>query len=178
MAAAQTVVPPEVKTSAIVAVEALGDQLVLGHNRMAIDRMYPQWKERMAKRMGGIEKLEQQLEGIGAVMARNGVSLISVRVEGEPKAYEVELGEDGGFRKWLLLVPTTLKFRIVQPGDPPTDKVLKSHGFQVAIADKAQLDWTFINGSDVSVAELRSLFINLPANMELPAVRREVDGDN
>jgi len=51
---------------------------------------------------------------------------------------------------------------------------LDLYGFQVAIADKGSDDWTFISGSDISVADLRSLFTSLPANLELPEVKREM----
>ena len=179
---AQTVAPREVTVSAIAAVEALGKRVVLGDHKAAIDSMYPQWKKRMAKRFDGIEKLEEQLEGIGEEMARNGVAIISFKAQGAPSVYEVwpgKMPEDAGpdakpvFDKWLLLIPTVTQFRILQ-GDPPEPYVINSFGFQVAIADKGRDNWTFINGSDVSVSDLRSLFASLPANMELPPVKREV----
>jgi hypothetical protein len=173
-AAAQVVAPAAVKRSAIAAVEDLGDKVVKGRHRVAIDRMFPKWKERMAKRKGGLEKLEQELEGIGAMMARNGVSLISFEAVGEPSVYEVDpRGGDGGvvFEKWLVLIPTVTTFRIMDPDSPKLHEI-ESHGFQVAIAGKEKLDWTFINGSDVTVADLRSMFVTLPVNMELPKVKR------
>lgn len=180
-AVAQTVAPREATASAIAAVEALGKRVVLGNHKAAVDSMYPQWKKRMAKRYGGLEKLERQLEGIGEEMARNGVSIISFKTIGVPRVYEVwpgKLPEGAGedaepvFDKWMLLIPTLTQFRIMQ-GDPPESHVINSYGYQVAISDKARLDWTFINGSDVTVADLRSLFASLPANLELPPVRRE-----
>ena len=179
-ARAQTVAPHEVTASAVAAVEALGKRVVLGDHKAAIDSMYPQWKKRMAKRYGGLEKLEKQLEGIGGEMARNGVSIISFKTAGVPRVYEVWPGKspegeeaEPVFDKWMLLIPTVTQFRIMQ-GDPPEAHVINSHGFQVAISDKGENAWSFINGADVTVADLRSLFASLPANMELPAVKREV----
>jgi len=177
LAPAQGIAPPEVVRSAVDSVEELGKQVVLGNHRAAIDGMYPQWKQRMAKRKGGIKALERELEGIGEVLARNGMSIISFKAEGAPKVYEVFPdggGEDGEmkFKKWLVLIPTVTQFRIMQPGQPK-GHVINSHGFQVAISEKGEDDWSFINGSDVTVSDLRSLFITLPANMELPEVRRE-----
>ena len=178
--AAQAVAPREVVTSAVESVEALGKQVVLGNHKVAIEKMYPQWKERMAKRRGGIEKLEEELEGIGGMMARNGVNIISFKTQGAPRVYEVWPGKDAGganagqpvFTKWMMLVPTVMQIRIMQ-GDDPKGHVINLHGFQIAISEKGRQDWTFINGSDVTVADLRSLFPALPANMELPEVRRE-----
>lgn len=176
LATGQGAGPPEVVRSALAAVEDLGDRVVRGNYAVAIERMYPQWKERMAKRKGGIEALERELAGIGEVMARNGVSLFSFKTQGAPKVYEVWPGESSGldegetnYTKWMVLIPTVTQFRIMSPNSPKA-QVIDSQGFQVAISDKDKLDWTFINGSDVSVSDLRSLFITLPANMELPEV--------
>jgi len=181
---AQAVAPPEVVKSAIASVEVLGKKVVNSDFRAAIDQMYPQWKERMAKRKGGIKKLEQELEGVGEMMARNGVQIISFKVSGAPKSYEVWPGDtsesaDGeiNYTKWLMLIPTVTQFRIFHDKGPKA-AVIDSHGFQVAISDKGKNDWTFINGSDVTVSDLRSLFITLPANMELPLVKREAAKGN
>ena len=176
---AQTVAPPDVVKSAVASVEALGKKVVNSDYKAAIDSMYPQWKERMAKRKGGMQKLEDELAGIGEFMARNGVQIISFKVVGAPKSYEVWPGEntDGevgkiNHTKWLLLIPTVTQFRIFHD-DSPKGTVINTYGFQVAISDKGENNWTFIDGSDVSVSDLRSLFITLPGNMELPPVKRE-----
>lgn len=176
---AQTVAPPDVVKSAITSVEALGKKVVNSDFKAAIDSMYPQWKKRMAKRKGGLKKLEQELEGIGEMMARNGVQIISFKTVGAPKSYEVWPGDNANaaageinYTKWLLLIPTVTQFRIFHD-ESPKGSVINSQGFQVAIADKGKNNWTFINGSDVSVSDLRSLFITLPANMDMPQVKRE-----
>jgi len=174
----QVVPPPEVAASAIAAVEDLGKQVLLGRHKVAIERMYPRWKERMAKRVGGMDALEKQLEGIGEMMARQGVAVLSFRHTGVPIAYEVWPGKapEGAppvYQKWLLLVPTETEYRITQPGTPPTFHTIRSKGFQVAVSEKGKNEWTFIDGSGLSVADLRSLFITLPENMELPPVERK-----
>lgn len=176
---AEVIAPPDVVRSAISSVEALGEKVVHNDYKAAIDSMYPQWKDRMAKRKGGIKKLEAELEGIGEIMARNGVQIISFKTLGAPKTYEVWPGDNTNeavgeinYTKWLLLIPTVTQFRIFHD-DSPKGTVIDSYGFQVAIADKGKNNWTFINGSDVTVSDLRSLFITLPANMVLPLVKRE-----
>jgi hypothetical protein len=50
--------------------------------------------------------------------------------------------------------------------------IIESTGFQVAISDKGKADWTFIDGSAVSVNDLRSLFGNLPQDLELPPLEK------
>jgi hypothetical protein len=43
----------------------------------------------------------------------------------------------------------------------------------VAIADKGTSNWTFIDGSNLSLGELRKLFINLPSDLVLPPVQKK-----
>lgn len=187
LACGQIEPPADVAASAIAAVEELGKQVMLGRHKAAVDKMYPRWKERMAKRAGGMEALERQLDGIGDMMARQGVALRSFRHTGMPACYEVWPGkktavENGReveqlvYEKWLLLIPTETEYRITQPGEPGkplTFYTITSKGFQVAISDKGKNDWTFIDGASITVADLRSLFITLPEDMKLPPIERK-----
>ncbi len=176
-------VPEEIIKSAVTAVEALGKEVVLGKYQSAIDRMYPQWKERTAKKMGGMEKLEKQLEDVSKQMLKRGISITDFKPQGKPTAFEVYPGKavqiiDGKetevmrYTKWLVIVPTVTRVRMLIDGDPiPLN--YESTGFQVAISDKGSNEWFFIDGSAVTVSELRSLFITLPENMELPALDKK-----
>lgn len=178
-------VPPSVVTSAVAAVAKLGDEVVLGRYQVAIERMNPIWKERTAARMGGMAALEKQLAGVAAQMVQQGISMISFKPQGQPRAYEVSpsgkvIKENGRdverlvFTKWLVLVPTVTKFRIMRQGEP-RPLVIESTGYQVAISDKDKNDWTFIDGAGLKPADLRGIFITLPQDMELPPVgKREV----
>ena len=184
---AQVAAPAEVTSAAVAAVKAMGDQVVLGRHQEAINRMYPQWKESVAKREGGMEKLEAKLAGIVKQMNEQGVQVLSFRPEGIPTAYEVgpgkEVVEENGkkvekmiYKQWLLLIPTVTEYRITQPGkggELPKFLVITSSGFQVAISDKDKNDWTFIDGSGVTVPELRRLFITLPDTLVLPEIKRD-----
>jgi hypothetical protein len=69
------------------------------------------------------------------------------------------------------MVPTATKFRIVRPGDPKP-LVIESIGYQVAISDKGKNNWTFIDGSGLSVNDLRGLYVNLPADLQLPPLEK------
>lgn len=184
---AQAAAPVEVTNAAVAAVKVLGEQVVLGKHQVAIDRMYPEWKERAAKRAGGMEKLQQQLAGVATTMAQQGVQLISFRPQGAPISYEVlpgkETVEENGkkvekliHKNWLVLIPTVTEYRIAKPaekGGAPKFVVIQSTGFQVAVSEKDKNDWTFIDGASVTVADLRRLFITLPENMELPPIKRK-----
>jgi hypothetical protein len=176
-------VPEEIIKSAVTAVESLGKEVVLGKYQLAIDRMYPQWKERTAKKMGGMEKLEKQLEEVSKQMLKRGISITDFKPQGQPRAFEVYPGKavqiiDGKetevmrYTKWLVIVPTVTRARMLIDGDPiPLN--FESTGFQVAISDKGSNEWFFIDGSAVTVNELRSLFITLPENMELPPLEKK-----
>lgn len=178
-------VRPEVVAAAVDAVAKLGDEVVLGRYKVAVDRMNPLWKERAAQRMGGMDSLEKQLEGVAAQMVQQGISMISFKPQGQPRTYQVSPGkklvkENGVdteklvYTKWMVLVPTVTTFRILREGNPKP-LVIESTGYQVAICDKGKNDWTFIDGAGLTTNDLRSLFITLPQDMELPPVgKREV----
>jgi len=174
--------PPEIVSSASKAVADLGKEIVLGRFHVAGERMYPMWKERSAKRIGGMEKLQEQIDGVAKMMLQQGISITDFSPKGQARAYEVYPGKvvevvDGKeverlrYTKWLVLVPTVTRFRTHIKGDPIA-VIIESTGFQVAVTDKGKEDWTFIDGSGVSVNELRSLFVNLPMNLELPPLEK------
>jgi hypothetical protein len=175
-------VPPQVIASAVAAVAKLGEEVVLGRYQVAVERMNPMWKERAAKRMGGMGALEKQLAGVAAQMVQQGISMISFKPQGQPRPYEVAPGtkvvkENGVnveklvFTKWLVLVPTVRKIRILREGNPKP-VVIESIGYQVALADKGKNDWTFIDGAGLTANDLHGLFGTLPQNMELPPVEQ------
>ena len=172
--------PPDVAPSAVAAVSKLGEEVVLGHYQVAVDRMYPVWKKREADRLGGIDELEKRLAGVGVQMVQMGISLMSFKPQGPPRVYEVVPGkkvvkekgvnvEKLAFTKWMVLVPTVRKIRIQRQGVMKTE-VIESTGFQVAIADKGKNEWTFIDGAGLKPGDLRGLFSTLPKNLELPRV--------
>ncbi len=174
--------PPQVVASASKAVADLGKEVVMGRYAAAVDRMYPQWKERTAKRVGGMEKLQEQLDGVAKRMLQQGISVTDFRPQGVPRAFEVGQGkttvvENGQsvekmrYTKWMVLVPTVTKFRTLLEGES-RPIVIESTGFQVAVSDKGKDNWSFIDGSSVSVADLRSLFVNLPQDLELPPLEK------
>lgn len=192
--AAQVQAPPEVTTSAVAAVQDLGKQIELGRHQVAIDRMYPHWKEIQAQQEGGMEKLQQQVTQMTKMMAEKGITVKSYRADEKrkPTAYEVwpgkETVDENGkkvekvvFRKWLLIIPTVAEYRVMLPGErgaAPRMETIITEGFQVAISDKGKNNWTFIDGSGARVSDLRRLFITLPDNMTLPQIERRAGKAN
>ncbi len=174
--------PDAVIESAVKAVRELGEEVVLGRFHVAIEKMNPMWKKRAARRAGGMEALEEQLRQIGPRLVREGVSVISSKPEGKPTVFEVwpgrktrtengETVEEMIYTKWLIFVPTLTTYRVMLEGERSA-RVIESTGFQVAVSEKDPLDWTFIDGSSVTVNELRSLFLTLPQDLELPPIKR------
>lgn len=175
--------PADVVASAVTAVAALGDEVVLGRYQVALERMNPQWKDRTAKRMnGGIAALEKELGGVAKQMVQQGISMISFKPQGQPRSFEVGPGrkvekvngqevESLVFSKWLVIIPTVTKFRIIRPGEAKA-VVIESIGFQVAISEKGKNDWTFIDGSGLTVNDLRGLYVNLPQDLQFPPLEK------
>ena len=179
-------VPDEAIESAVAAVAALGREVVQGRYHIALERMNPKWKMRFAKRAGGMKELERQLAAVPAEMMRQGISMVSFMPQGKPRGYGVspvnrQIKEQGiaverlVCTQWLVLVPTVTRFKILQsqPGQPAKWVEIESIGYQVAISDREKLDWTFIDGAGLSANELRSVFITLPQDMELPPVGKK-----
>ena len=174
--------PADVVAAASAAVASLGNEVVLGRYQVAVERMNPLWKERTAERMGGMAELEKQLSGVAREMVQLGISMISFKPQGQPRSFEVGPGKKvdkvGGeevesliFTKWLVLIPTATKFRIIRPGETKP-LVIESIGFQAAISDKGKNDWTFIDGSGLTVSDLRGLFVTLPRDLQLPPLEK------
>lgn len=177
---AQTTAPIEVVNSAITAVNDMGRQMVLGKLKTSLERMYPQWKDRLSKKLGGDKALDQQYDQVSAEMMKQGTTLVAFKTYGFPRVYEVFPGKKVEVingkevetlinTKWLLLIPAEVRYRVLQKQETI---VIESKGYQVAIADKDKLQWSFIDGAGLTVQDLRSLFISLPKDMELPEIQR------
>jgi hypothetical protein len=174
--------PPDVVASAVSAVAQLGDEVVMGRYQVAVERMNPLWKKRTAERLGGMKELEKQLAGVAQQMVQQGISMISFKPQGAPRSYEVGPGrkvdkvageevESLIFTKWMVLIPTATTFRVMLPGEPKA-RVIESIGFQVAVSEKGKNDWTFIDGSGLTVNDLRGLYPTLPQDLEFPPLEK------
>ena len=186
-------VPAKAIASAVQAVGELGKSVVQGRYAMALERMNPKEKDRLAKQLGGLEEVEKQLEGVAAEMVKQGVRIISCKPVGMPKAYGVEpvlvkelpaggagaadLDDKKGrwfFSQWLVLVPTVTRFEVMHrpQGQPAQWIKIESLSYQVAVSDRHKEDWTFIDGAGLTAARLCGLYKTLPANIELPEVKK------
>lgn len=166
----------EVVQSAIAAVNRLGESVVKGDYATVLQRVNPTWRERLATRLGGGQAFLKQFQQAAQALTKQGMSVVSMKAQGFPQCFEVFPGKKVEMvngrsvetlisTKWLLLVPTQ---KIVRLTTPTENMMLEVTGFQVAVSDKAQLDWSFIDGAAVSVADLRAMFINFPMDQALP----------
>lgn len=90
---AQTTAPIEVVNSAIAAVNDLGKQVVLGKMKTSMERMYPQWRQRLSERAGGDAALEKTFDEMMAEMMKQGTTMISFKTFGFPTVYDVYPGK-------------------------------------------------------------------------------------
>ena len=72
-------VPQAVLDQAETATRNLGQQVVRGNHAFALQRMYPRWKKRAAKKLqGGEAELERRLDEIPRQMARQGITMLTI----------------------------------------------------------------------------------------------------
>lgn len=151
-------VPASVLAEAVKAVQAVGDATLKGKYEEVINKLYPRFRHRSAKKLGSEAALVAQLEKSLREFERSGMSILSFVAEPAMHAFDIpEFGE------WLVFVPTT---RIVRAIDPNTGKAVRMEikDYQIAILDKSPgEEWSFLNGSTLEVRELRALFPSLPA---------------
>jgi hypothetical protein len=136
--------------------------------------------------------IRKQIEGAAQRMAQEGVSIVSSvplgPPQGQPHAFEVQPGKriekiNGEeteilvFTKWLVTVPTVTTFRILVKGSRKPVYVEKI-GFQVAVADKGKDNWTFIDGSKLTVSALRRVYATLPKDLRLPPIEEREASPN
>ena len=163
-------VPPEVLNQAVIATRAMGQQILRGDYSVALERMYPRWRNRAAKKLpGGQSELARRLAEIPAEMAKQGISMLKYEVGKPAGAHEVVLlrGKDRlgkevqMYLEWLVFVPTRAEYRIIDPQTRLARRI-ETRGFQVVVKKKGTADWYFIDGRNCSLADLRSFFPGLP----------------
>lgn len=168
-------VPQSVLDKAELATRAMGQQVLEGNFGVALDRMYPRWKKRAAKKLpGGEAELARRLAEIPKEMARQGISMLKYEVQKPTSAHEVVLlrGEDRQgkavqmYLEWLVFVPTRAEYRIIDP-ETRLARRIETLGFQIALNKKGTPEWYFIDGRNCTIADLRSFFPGLPENQKL-----------
>ena len=98
-----------------------------------------------------------------------------IKTLNKKQANEMNVGE---WKEWMVFVPTR---KIVTVFDhsvsPPKLRKLQRNSFMAAICKKGTNDWTFIDGSSLTTASLRSVFPFLPRDekkLKLPKLGGKV----
>ncbi|MEO1858021.1 MAG: hypothetical protein ABGY95_11760 [Rubritalea sp.] len=157
-------------------VQKMGNEVLKSNFRYAVDKMYPRWKMRQAKRLGSEVKLLEAFNNAGVQMQEAGITIDLFVAQPALKAYKVHPKMKVGRREirssedvtyeLLVFVPTKMKMSFLIENQPKRSFLRES--FQIAIAKEGSNDWTFLDGATISVQDLRSLFPLLPHNLVLP----------
>ena len=157
-------VPADVLADAVVAVQNVGDQTLKGEYAEVVEKMYPRFQQRSAKKLGGKAKMALEMKAAVDKFAASGMKITNLTAE--PALHGFEIPE---FREWLVFVPTTRTVRRIDPETGLAQR-LEITDYQAAIRKHDGKDWTFLNGSTLSLLELRSLFPSLPNGIEKWAI--------
>ncbi|GHC48036.1 hypothetical protein GCM10007100_12330 [Roseibacillus persicicus] len=158
-------VPADVLADAVKEVQQVGDLTLKGDFMGVVDKLYPRYRHRAAKKLGGNEEMAATMKKMVDDLAASGITI--TKFVAEPALHGFDIPE---FREWLVFVPTT---RLVRRIDPATGLVerMEIKDYQVAIRKKTEgSSWSFLNGSTLNMQELRALFPTLPADIEEFAV--------
>ena len=145
--------------------------------------MYPRWRKRAAVRAGGDAQLVKKFMTVPQQMKEQGIDLLEFEVGQARSGHEVFLGRGKVkgtqepvqmYLEWLVFVPTRKVYRVIDPATRQPKK-LELKGYQVAIARKPFLEdpplkqpnWYFIDGSSLTIPDLRSFFPGLPEDQAL-----------
>lgn len=162
--------PLDVARGAARAVDAMGVELVKGRVAVTLEKMYGPWKDRAARRLGGMDKLVQVVVERRDKMQEEGMQLAMLKAGAPTSGFEVRpvmktdpksgLKEVDHYQEWLVFVPTTIRYRVIE-SDTGKTRYIEREEFQVAVAKQGTDDWEFIDGSKLTIDELRTMFPTL-----------------
>jgi len=154
-------VPAEVMANAVKAVQALGNDTMAGKFDDVLAKLYPRFRKRAAKRLGGEAALNELFVSKKQELARSGATTVSFIAE--PALHGFEIPE---FKEWLVFVPTTKQVRVINPNTGEALRI-EVRSYQVAIRKKDDgASWSFLEGLHLDSRELRALFPSIPATAE------------
>lgn len=150
--------PAKARTAA----QAMEPAILRGDLTPLLEKMHPRWKERLAKRNGGEEKLAAAFRESAKKIAAAGVQVVSFAVS-PATAKPVPVYFD---RERLVFLPTT---KMISGLDKEGKlRTIEQTGYLIAVAKTGTDDWSFIDGQTVSKADIRSLFPELKKEFVVP----------
>jgi hypothetical protein len=140
--------------------------------------MYPRWKRRLAKRHGGMEKLEVGLANAAQKQINMGMMVTSFRA-GLPTSFftvwrakkrstktgEIILDSTGReivVEHWLAVVPTATRVKVTDSQKGGKLRTLEETSYTIAVSEKGRDDWYFMTGMKPTIQDLRGMFPSLP----------------
>ncbi|MFK7910585.1 MAG: hypothetical protein AB8F34_08280 [Akkermansiaceae bacterium] len=175
-------VEPAVAVSAQAAVQKLGQEMMKGNFEYGQQRMYPRWKRRLAKRYGGMEKLEAALAGAAQQKIKMRLAVVAFQADRPTSFFSVWRTKKfnpltnkpvkdaaGNFvivEHWLAFVPTTTRVKIPDSNQGGKMVTAEEKSYTTVISEKGSNDWYFMTGLKPSIQDLRGLFPTLPPKKE------------
>lgn len=169
---------PEVASSAQAAVQKMGLEMMKGNFNYSHERMYPRWKRRLAKRHGGMERLEAGLAGAAQKQVSMGMMVTSFHADLPTSFFSVwrakkrnsttgEVVRDATGREmivehWLAVVPTLTRVKIADAQKGGKIRTLEERSYTIAVSEKGKNNWYFMTGMKPTIQDLRSMFPTLP----------------
>lgn len=156
------------EAEARLAVQTLADEVRRGNLKATAEKMYPRWRKRLAARIGGERVLAAELEAARRMMKQQGIVIESYTALQAGQAIGVRPGKgvetvNGEQREvlttteWMVFVPTVAVWRVIDP-ETGRPRRVERRSFQVAVRPKAGDEWTFIDGTNLNLSDLRGLF--------------------
>ena len=172
------VADPTVARSAQAAVQKMGVEMMKGNFSYSHDRMYPRWKRRLAKRYGGMDKLEAGLAKSAQQQINMGMLVTAFHADLPTSFFSVwraakrndvtgavvldATGREVIVEHWLAVVPTVTRVKIADKQKGGLIRTLEETSYTLAVSEKGKNDWHFMTGMKPTLQDLRSMFPSLP----------------
>ena len=156
--------------SAQKAARELSGAVKTGDMMWMVEKMYPNMKKSLARRLpGGMEQLETTYRKMGEEIKKPGIRIESYEVMAPAGEYPVKAGTE-----MLVVLPIRMVVSMKNPQNGQLVRI-EQRSFLYAIAQKGDHPtWFFIDGSSLSMNELRSYIYDIPLNIPLPPVSKKV----
>ncbi len=175
--ATQTARKPLYLKSAKLATEKLADEILKDNIDYAILNIYPRWKAHLASRVGGQQQLILKAREAVKQMRDSKTEIVDIKVGTPTDIYYVHVRQKKGLAKVvypfdynfqkLVIVPLSKHVKFGKT-NPETGKPYQAiqNSYQLAVYDEVAQTWSFIDGSGITVNDIRNLFPTIPLTIK------------